>query len=782
MAKRSSRNSASASKDKCVFCEGPRATPVDEFLYHNSFVAWKGLAGNPSPKHTVSPKPLNNLKSWIAYLIDTEFRASNKAAVSKVGLGRMSTRTIAASLPSASKMKVAVKHWHDLRRKYVTANLNNPRSFASIASASDVLQAVSAIFRAANDFLSPGYQRNKRKIAKMLEAIPKQGFPYSVGPLGFMFLERLRLRSLGHTVERAPFYSLTLTPGHVTTLRQRTFSKRVGTLEDAQEDVQERRIEDSATFSTEFSREFEKSFERTTSWGIHQSMSAAVQIEIVELKGQTDGTYNVTDTLRNATREFSKVMEQVSRKVESSQKSTHKVVMSVATENTFEQESTRVFRNDDSVTKKYLFRKVFQILQASYERYGIRACWVAPIKDPSKELRDLVLTRDRYPAEWAAAEDKWREAPVPADVATLPETISDEIWGFYDGGIFGGSDDDLQSYTVPPGYELYSITTGTEGAGWSRVHDGVWQCPDGNTYPYPGQGATGDIIFYVHWGVDSTDDGYYIVTIVCRPAAAVREEYGERVAAWRLEQTQREFLKLLSPRYEEIISSIPETWPPMVVMRRIAKEYFGLPTSFDKVDFLQRVFDWENLGIVYDPPAYDPIAEPNLFQCIPTDPFNASWAKVMLPLRPGSEEEAISFLMAAGIIPSTASFREQVQYYMYQMRNVFEPLYARTWNPGVADRADIQSPKDIELTPIGADDWKHAFERGAKFEVLDRYVMTIPTDGVDIEEGKVFCETPTETAKATSKERVEQSKIVETLRKRVEDQTATVTASVTTAT
>jgi hypothetical protein len=44
------------------------------------------------------------------------------------------------------------------------------------------------------------------------------------------------------------------------------------------------------------------------------------------------------------------------------------------------------------------------------------------------------------------------------------------------------------------------------------------------------------------------------------------------------------------------------------------------------------------------------------------------------------------------------------------------------------------------LTEGGKDTWDSDFESELPFEVIDRFAVTIPTDGVDIEEAPASCE------------------------------------------
>lgn len=101
------------------------------------------------------------------------------------------------------------------------------------------------------------------------------------------------------------------------------------------------------------------------------------------------------------------------------------------------------------------------------------------------------------------------------------------------------------------------------------------------------------------------------------------------------------------------------------------------------------------------------------------------------------------------------------------MEGVLRPLYRRGDFGTAVDLQAVQSPLDIALTPLGSDQWVNDFERPQGFEVLDRYMVTIPTDGVDIEEGVLICKRPNAFAEREQRVMEQKAQLAEAIHKRV---------------
>ncbi len=605
--------------------------------------------------------------------------------------------------------------------------------------------------------------------------------------LGYLFEERVRLRPIGYTPERGPFYMLSLTPGEVVTIRQKSFSKRTGTLTEEAEQEEEQKLDYSSTFTTELSEELSKSVSRSSNWGINASVGADIDVVTVGVGADFSGS-NVEDvSAENSARRT----EQIVRKVESMQKQRHKTVVSIAEETAFEEEAIRVLRNDEAVIMKLYFRRMMQVLHVSHERYGVRVCWAPCIKDPGKDVRELyygTFDEDRIREKWEnMPPDETVVGPQPLghviEVGTRQHnttgmSLTSPVWG----------DSSLPApVTIPPGEEFVDFdvkidttpkqktkaviiyraddTHSTFGKDWPSDVPADWWLRGGNGFHFdvisqshggmelPAVGTTG--IFQLHYryfvGGDGLDQDtmtarFYVKT---RPTAARLRAWEERKTAWRTEEANKEIGERRDQLKREAEDSSTDVWRRSELMRRVIHDY--LDTLDEKlgvdwqecelVQILQRLFVWEEIQATLYPPWWTDASQTDSLRALQTNIFNASWAQVYIPIRQGYEGEALWLLLAAGAISGDiGAVVAQVDYHVGRMREHLLPRFERAFRPSSEDVQDVLRPNGIQLTPIDENQqWMNNFELEAGFQVLNRFVVTVPTDGVDIEACDASC-------------------------------------------
>ena len=218
--------------------------------------------------------------------------------------------------------------------------------------------------------------------------------------------------------------------------------------------------------------------------------------------------------------------------------------------------------------------------------------------------------------------------------------------------------------------------------------------------------------------------------------------YLTAVTQWQSEQAEKEIKEFLAGKTEALNDVDPDVWPASELMRRVIEEFFGDPTVYDSCEMvtqLHRIFEWENLAYTLHAPWWNTNTPVDGLQSLATKFFNASWAKLYIPLRPGFEEEALLSLAAIGALPQGLDLSE-IDYYLADMRTNLEPMFEREFEPSSPDESRlVDSTGDVLLTPLGTNHWNHGFESDLKFKVLDRWILTTPTDGVDYEETYARC-------------------------------------------
>jgi hypothetical protein len=262
----------------------------------------------------------------------------------------------------------------------------------------------------------------------------------------------------------------------------------------------------------------------------------------------------------------------------------------------------------------------------------------------------------------------------------------------------------------------------------------------------PMTGAKGDVSFEIHIGLDAfyKEAVRVRIKVVAEPTPEIKASYDNALRAWREEQIQKSIADLSKKKMEEVSGMINTPWPPSELMRRIIIDYFGqTPIDYGMMHRFETLFEWENLSYELHAPWSKPI-DVNGLQSLQVGFDNASYATVYVPIRPGYEALAVSYLISLGalglgpqLLPLMASaIQSAVAGFITKVYPKFENIQEFDDN----DAKNIDGPSDIMLTEGGKDTWDSDFESELPFEVIDRFAVTIPTDGVDIEEAPASCE------------------------------------------
>jgi hypothetical protein len=756
-----------------AICRGTLAAPVDNEILHTSFapilVPENKLTGSPEPDpigSTFGAVPIR-WRGPLADAIRAEYSADLLSArvviptfeefVNSIRVN--SSRRGAESLLSATANFVkreAPQHY----AAYVNSRISNAVRVVrddgkTLLKARGPLDAVSRAetkVRTRYGVFTDGFvTRRSRQRRSNRPLVP-------INSIGILFLERLRIRPLGHTVERAPFFQLSIEPNETVTLRQKSFSKRATSFESTVEESEERQLEYSSTFTTELAEEYANTTSNSDTIGLSHTGTYSYGTKTGgEISASHTGSYGASTTDSRTDSEAVRNAQTVSRRVAATQKVLHRTVVSVATEETLERESIRVLENRDTRTKKILMRRLMQVLHLSYERYGARLCWSPCIENPGRDVSSFVPGESAFANEVEAIRDKWdQEQPPPEELPAGPAstTVCTDWTDKLSGKPFGKSDDYSWEVVIPAGYVF------SEASLEKRQIDGspnVYIVTD--RLPYPQPEATGVVTIWVHVGLGGGADPeniQYRVCVTADPGSELKNQRKASIRAWQQQQAEKEIKELIDKRRQEMAGANGNAWPISELMRRVINEYFCDPTKCDCdiVTELEHLFEWENLSYRLSAPWWKAETPVNGLQSLRTSFLNASWAHVFIPLRPGFEERAITWLMMVNAIPHVA---DELEYYLADLRENVLPQYARNYVPSQNDAKEIAAAKDILLTELDAQDWDNPYETNTGFKVLDRWTVTIPTDGVDFETAFARCDAATpmrsateETARATA--------------------------------
>jgi len=563
--------------------------------------------------------------------------------------------------------------------------------------------------------------------------------------LGLLFLERLRVRPIGQTVERAPFYELSVEPGETISLSHDSFAQRDLSQEDIFTEEQTKESSLTSVLSTSLTSEYTSEHTKATNWKISPSTSAEAKVPIygvpVDFKAGVSGEYGSDVTDKSTSKESAAHSQTLTEVASSKLFRSHKTTVKISKTETDTTKNARTFTNTSGQVKKIYMRKMVRVHHLSYERYGVRMVWSPCIEDPGRDIRDLIPGMAAFPKEIKAIRDKWNAAPPPSELGSPPanQTVCTGWSGQQSGGLWGKSYDDSLSLQIPSGYVFGDANIDKS----DENHN-----PGVSISSRPPSGATGVVNFVVHIGLNgglSPDKVNYRLCVLAAPGPDLMAQWNAKVQNWRDEQAQKEILAFLADKKDEIKNLDVNAWPPSELMRRAISELFGDPAGYHSceiVEMLHRVFEWENLTYRLFAPWWNPNAKVDGLQSLSTTFLNASWAKLYIPMRPGYEEDAIAFLASVGAIAQQPALLNDIEYYLNDMRQNVEPLFTRAYVPGATDPAEIDGPCDILLTTLGDDVWAHSYESKLKFQVLDRWVVTTPTDGVDYEEAYVRCPLP----------------------------------------
>jgi hypothetical protein len=478
--------------------------------------------------------------------------------------------------------------------------------------------------------------------------------------VGYLFLDRARIRPQGFAIGEH-VYGMSLAPGEEVVVEQKTFSKRETTLEEQEEQERQFDLELSSTLSTELQEGLERQRSLTTSTGLTAGGSLGATIKGVEVNAELKYTKNVTEADTESRRRSVKDSTTASSKVASKYRALHKTVFRVATEERFETTNKRVIRNPNKFTPVDLhYFKLLQVLEMRQERYGSRLCWAPHVKDPAFDLFERIRLGKQEIMQKAEAVEL---PPKPVEPikptkppvwATSGEFRTDK-WGFacdmrYDytleipvqaGYVWDGDAQSIKnSVSLRPvninrGYHYYVV-----GEPWAsadkvyvKVHVGV----DGKT-----PGGCGEI--YIRAGAR------------CLPAPDAQDaQYAAAYQAWLTAMAEwNKKVDEIKAKSRSEAQEQAEAWeqdmlarvnPVAELINRVIKQNFPETVRDEgwEVEVWRQLFDWESAAYFLHPSWWSSLPMRDHTRA-PTDFFNASWARLYLPVKLGFEQLALRWI------------------------------------------------------------------------------------------------------------------------------------------
>lgn len=728
-------------------CHDVLATPVDTFVYHSSFVPFvincSDIVVDPMNKDTMieHTKFYDVLKKEVSAEIEAEMKSQEFETIE--GLVE-SNKTFDSIIPPEqrkefnenmiSKIRPHYDEKINLKKIEVAKKLrNDPNSLLYMGEANLETQLLQKYKKQNNIALTENKNSsNQKRIQAVIgKDSPKKGCSH-VSDLGFIFLERNRIRPIGHTLERAPIHEITLNPGQTVTKNVDLTSSQSITRNDTLETTEEIEHTFSDTQTNSLTKNIQEFYETTKELKLglsNESKITAKLDKIIDLSNSLKSSIDYTaNKIERETRESTSLEKRdVIKTISSQLTTTNSTELKITESSSVADKTNIVYENTLQYPMRLLFRRLMQVLHISYERYGVQLGWSLCMDNPGESIQKYNVENDS--PEIQAIKDKWAQATPPQELGAPPSNKTQTFTSkLIRGGIAGKSEDNVAVFTVPAGYAFGNVAIAHSGKNSSASIKNT--VVDGNI-----------VTVTYHYGIQVFGNIRLTITVTFVPDA-IMDQYNATIDAWRNEQAQKEINQYLSTITSEITQLDTKAVFRSEIMRQIIDKYFGRPVNetCKSISMVYDLFDWENLDMILYPKWWDENTEIDGTQSNKVDFFTASFAKVFLPIKPGKEEDALAFLIAVGVIPNSQLHILQIQKYINDMYDELIPMYSDSFSPDNDDVEDICEACDINLTPLGTKEWINDYEKECNFTVLDRFVTTAPTNGLNIELKPPICD------------------------------------------
>jgi hypothetical protein len=565
--------------------------------------------------------------------------------------------------------------------------------------------------------------------------------------LGFLFLDRTRIRPIGFALGEH-VHSMSLAPGEEITLEEHVYSKRETSFEQASEQEQTFDTEMSSTLTTELTEGMNSERSRTGSDTNTMGANVGGNIDGITFNIGPSSSSSLQQADRISTTQSVKNSQAASSKVAARNRSLHKIVYKVSTENRLETTAKRIIRNPNANTPIDLeYFKVMQRLQLSHERYGVRLCWAPSIPHPGADFLARLdqLRQAIYDRAAAATAGPRPAAPnQPSQNAVPPQEQSDAVTATQFDPVWGGQSHDYEvTLVASPGFE-YVPDSATVTFSFDQARPGgaflQSATPTGNTLRVVVHVGVVDARNPLMWfdpklrPFFGEPNGTLTFTVAAQFAVALSPgaddaynsalaDYRQQLATWEAadRQAKADALQAADEEWAARLSDALAKLNPMnEALGTLIRGFFFSDLHRAvwpwEIDLWEDLFDWKNAGLrLY--PSWWANEDPRDPKAPPTDFINASWARLFLPIQPGAETAALRWIYDK----TRAEGRNGTERLIAQVVGELDDY--RTVSFGETNEIVVGEPAaDGECPPITE-----------RYLCLGRWKETLPTDGTHIE-------------------------------------------------
>jgi hypothetical protein len=580
----------------------------------------------------------------------------------------------------------------------------------------------------------------------------------NLGWLGILFQDRLRFRPAG-LVAGDQVFSLSLAPGEEATLTQRSETKRSRSFEEVLDREVERELEFSSTWSTDFSQA-DTSTQSTTTGG-NLGIGLGIPIEGVNININAA----VSATEANATSQSTQRgrNQEVTTRVTAKAREQHKTTFKVGTDVTEELGSKRALRNANPSRALTLnVYKLYQKYRIILERWDAKLCVSLGLYDPGRDVR-AELEEELAKLDGIVLPGACPDLPVGTAI-TLSKVIEN-----LDASTVGFSEFGRETFStvLPAGTVLsswnFDITSWTVDDGGGNVYQadvtefshfgGKWYFLNHPVIGSPGaQSHVVEVELPEAYG-----HGWWTVRVTGRmtwttvPSEAMTTQVRTCIA----EEKKKILDSFSADRVMQILDEVRASGRELVYKRLfdevLLPGYFpqGINPPMDVLERVRNYFDWNEATIEYVPWWMTATGREQREQLrqrllklpgdtrsdlIIDDLLVASMARVYLPIKRGSEREAVNYLIKVGgdSVPSLDGCIDDFTAWRdLELGPIAHPL--PTYEQVLGSGAEVG-------TAAGSAAWAHDWEKPRrKFLVLDEWADLLPTDGVHLEPALSTC-------------------------------------------
>jgi hypothetical protein len=551
--------------------------------------------------------------------------------------------------------------------------------------------------------------------------------------IGWLFLDRTRIRPIGYAVGEH-VHSLSLAPGEELVVEQKAFSKRQATYDELTEQERQFDLELSSSLSTELQEGLDEQVNRnaTNGQGFGAISGFDVQLNLFDIVNLQK--FKTTEASNDTKRRSVKDSQSATAKIAAKYRALHKIEFKVTREEGFESTSRRTLRNPSKYTPMQLhYFKILRKMEMKQERHGVRLCWTPCLQDPGRDVfkrmqegRAAILRA----AEVATPIPDEPKAPTPASRPATAATNSVTVTSWNPDG---GTDTNVfvpvpitSDYVWDQSLANIKVSVDTE-IDRNRI---VTLRRVGATQIGPNIRVQVRLIVTPRTNWFNLAE-YSPVKVVAEirlipDPATVDPEFRKELDAWRI--ALREWEKQVAEMQLQARASAlaaADAWENETLqsvnalsemMGRIINERFDDPAFRDEcweVDLWHKVFDWGAAAYRLYPAWWtkgqmrDPARDPSHL-------YNASWARLYIPINIGYEEIALRWIFGR-VVSST-----------------LPPRYEAAFDAVVADLNEYRN-KWFGAEEVGINPEDECPEYNEKTICLARWSELLPTDGTHLE-------------------------------------------------